>query len=118
MYLCINIPILFAPGMLLGIFDGHGGPQCAQVVSKRLFNYIAAALLPADVLIKFRDGDMSPEKLVETFNNKVQHLCYIYCLVLCFSIIFLSSYFCSRANAIILRILSSIAKFLGHASSS
>ncbi|KAF9804920.1 hypothetical protein SFRURICE_007823 [Spodoptera frugiperda] len=59
-------------GMLLGIFDGHGGPQCAQVVSKRLFNYIAAALLPADVLNKFRDGDMSPEKLVETFNDKMQ----------------------------------------------
>lgn len=60
------------PGLLMGIFDGHGGPQCAQVVSKRLFNYIAAALLPIDVLKKFRDGGLPPEKLVETFNDKMQ----------------------------------------------
>ena len=55
----------------MGIFDGHGGPQCAQVISKRLFAYIAAALLPNDVLNKFREEGLPPEKLLETFNDKV-----------------------------------------------
>jgi len=30
---------------LFGIFDGHGGASCGQVVAKRLFHYIAAGLL-------------------------------------------------------------------------
>lgn len=55
----------------MGIFDGHGGPQCAQVVSKRLLSYIAAALLPTDALKKLREDGLPPEKLVETFNDKV-----------------------------------------------
>ncbi|KAG6449102.1 pyruvate dehydrogenase [acetyl-transferring]-phosphatase 1, mitochondrial [Manduca sexta] len=58
-------------GLLMGVFDGHGGPACAQVVSKRLLNYIAAALLPLDILQKYvKDG--LQENLIETFNDKVQ----------------------------------------------
>ena len=30
---------------LFGIFDGHGGASCGQVVAKRLFHYIASGLL-------------------------------------------------------------------------
>lgn len=57
-------------GLLMGIFDGHGGPACAQVVSKRLLSYIAAGLLPADVLNNFaKDG--TPDCLLENFNDKV-----------------------------------------------
>uniref|UniRef100_A0A182IZZ7 Uncharacterized protein n=1 Tax=Anopheles atroparvus TaxID=41427 RepID=A0A182IZZ7_ANOAO len=37
-------------GLLLGIFDGHGGPACSQVISKRLMRYIAASLVPPDDL--------------------------------------------------------------------
>ncbi|XP_038628763.1 pyruvate dehydrogenase [acetyl-transferring]-phosphatase 2, mitochondrial [Tachyglossus aculeatus] len=33
-------------GMMFGIFDGHAGPACAQVVSERLFYYVAVSLLP------------------------------------------------------------------------
>jgi len=31
-------------GYLLGVFDGHGGAACAQVLAKRLLSYIAASL--------------------------------------------------------------------------
>ncbi|KAJ2954330.1 hypothetical protein O0L34_g2588 [Tuta absoluta] len=56
-------------GILMGVFDGHGGPACAQVISKRLFKYIAAALVPTDVL---KDCiEQSPRTpFIETFNDK------------------------------------------------
>lgn len=38
-------------GVLVGVFDGHSGPKCAQVVSERLFDYIAAEILPYDTLL-------------------------------------------------------------------
>ncbi|XP_071502941.1 pyruvate dehydrogenase [acetyl-transferring]-phosphatase 1, mitochondrial-like [Diadema antillarum] len=41
---------LFTDGMLFGVFDGHGGTACAQAVSERLFNYIAAEILPFQLL--------------------------------------------------------------------
>uniref|UniRef100_UPI0035902386 pyruvate dehydrogenase [acetyl-transferring]-phosphatase 1, mitochondrial-like isoform X1 n=1 Tax=Myxine glutinosa TaxID=7769 RepID=UPI0035902386 len=41
---------LFGPGALIGVFDGHGGPACAQAVSQRLFPYVSAALLPQRTL--------------------------------------------------------------------
>lgn len=53
----------------MGVFDGHGGPACAQVISKRLFNYVAAALLPTDQLKKVIDQPQ--ESLLETFNDRV-----------------------------------------------
>ncbi|XP_042216343.1 pyruvate dehydrogenase [acetyl-transferring]-phosphatase 1, mitochondrial-like [Homarus americanus] len=37
---------LHTTGYLFGVFDGHGGPECSQVVAKRLFDYVAASLLP------------------------------------------------------------------------
>lgn len=66
---CILI-LFFLQGLLMGVFDGHGGPACAQVISKRLFNYIAANLLPADILKKCANEDTC-EPLIETFNDKV-----------------------------------------------
>uniref|UniRef100_A0A1A9UMP7 PPM-type phosphatase domain-containing protein n=1 Tax=Glossina austeni TaxID=7395 RepID=A0A1A9UMP7_GLOAU len=30
---------------ICGIFDGHGGPACSQVVSKRLLRYVAASVI-------------------------------------------------------------------------
>jgi len=35
-------------GMLFGIFDGHGGAACGQVVAKRLLHYVAAGLLTVE----------------------------------------------------------------------
>ncbi|XP_013189136.1 pyruvate dehydrogenase [acetyl-transferring]-phosphatase 1, mitochondrial [Amyelois transitella] len=59
------------PGLLMGVYDGHGGPACAQVISKRLLNYVAAALLPADVLHKYIK-EQPRESLLDTFNDRVE----------------------------------------------
>ncbi|CAD6240174.1 GSCOCG00002539001-RA-CDS [Cotesia congregata] len=58
---------------LLGIFDGHGGNACSQVVSKRLLYYIAACLLPKSTLQNVVETQKSPmevkNNLLETFND-------------------------------------------------
>ncbi|XP_022106633.1 pyruvate dehydrogenase [acetyl-transferring]-phosphatase 1, mitochondrial-like [Acanthaster planci] len=57
--------------MLFGVFDGHHGPACAQVVSERLFNYIAAEALPYKVLQEalrmFASGELL--ELVEWYQH-------------------------------------------------
>ncbi|CAL4126177.1 unnamed protein product, partial [Meganyctiphanes norvegica] len=62
---------LLTEGLLFGVFDGHGGPECSQVVSKRLFEYIALALLPRDALQRVVDsweaGNSLP--LIEVYND-------------------------------------------------
>lgn len=37
-------------GKLFGVFDGHAGPACAQVASKRILRYLAASLTDPDEL--------------------------------------------------------------------
>ncbi|XP_059062356.1 pyruvate dehydrogenase [acetyl-transferring]-phosphatase 1, mitochondrial [Achroia grisella] len=59
------------PGLLMGIFDGHGGPACAQVISKRLLNYVAASLLPLDSLNKYVQENPR-ENLIESYNDRVE----------------------------------------------
>lgn len=60
--------------MLVGVFDGHGGGACAQVIAKRLFNYITACLLPHDSLLDYVTDVMLPKPpdLLERYNDKVQ----------------------------------------------
>jgi len=69
---------LFA-GVLLGVFDGHGGSACAQVVSKRLFHYISACLLPSKLLEQYLNSISTDKKinLLETFNDKVEFVAEI-----------------------------------------
>lgn len=66
-------------GILLGVFDGHGGGACAQVVSKRLFHYISACLLPPKILQEYLTAVQSDKKLelVQTFNDKVEFVAEI-----------------------------------------
>ncbi|XP_044762762.1 pyruvate dehydrogenase [acetyl-transferring]-phosphatase 1, mitochondrial [Coccinella septempunctata] len=66
---------LITSGLLVGVFDGHGGGACAQVVAKRLYQYITACLLPQDQLLKYissLDIVPNPMKLLKSYNNKVQ----------------------------------------------
>ncbi|XP_011299583.1 pyruvate dehydrogenase [acetyl-transferring]-phosphatase 1, mitochondrial [Fopius arisanus] len=63
-------------GLLFGIFDGHGGNSCAQVVSKRLLHYISACLLPQEILLDTLKESKTPEQLrdhlLESFHNKTE----------------------------------------------
>ncbi|KAL6256528.1 hypothetical protein P5V15_012642 [Pogonomyrmex californicus] len=70
---------LLTKGVLLGVFDGHGGGACAQVVSKRLFHYISACLLPPKLLQQYLNSINSDRKLelLETFNDKVEFVAEI-----------------------------------------
>jgi len=63
----------------LGVFDGHGGGACAQVVSKRLFHYISACLLPPKLLQQYLNSIGSDRnlELLETFNDKVEFVAEI-----------------------------------------
>lgn len=56
------------------MFDGHGGSSCAQVISKRLLNYIAACLLPSNMLQTFLQSVISGKdpQLLESFNDKAK----------------------------------------------
>ncbi|CAH0547596.1 unnamed protein product [Brassicogethes aeneus] len=58
-------------GFLVGVFDGHGGGACAQVIAKRLYNYITACLLPHDILAQNIERGNTPA-LIESYNDKVQ----------------------------------------------
>ncbi|XP_072024691.1 pyruvate dehydrogenase [acetyl-transferring]-phosphatase 1, mitochondrial-like [Amphiura filiformis] len=57
--------------MLFGVFDGHRGPACAQSISERLFNYIAAELLPYQDLLQaqrlFDSGEL--REMVEWYHH-------------------------------------------------
>uniref|UniRef100_A0A1B6CKV2 PPM-type phosphatase domain-containing protein n=1 Tax=Clastoptera arizonana TaxID=38151 RepID=A0A1B6CKV2_9HEMI len=60
-------------GVLIGVFDGHGGAACAQVVAKRLYNYITVSLLPPDLLKKYLNSleqNLNDMKLFENINDK------------------------------------------------
>lgn len=62
-------------GLLFGVFDGHAGSACAQVLSKRLYNYIAAYLLSPDLLdqyIKSLSQSDTNAKLITFLNDNVQ----------------------------------------------
>ena len=49
------------PMLLLGVFDGHGGGNCSELVSQRLFNYIALALSSDPVGLV---SETQPSKLI------------------------------------------------------
>ena len=62
-----------AGGMLFGIFDGHGGAACGQVVAKRLFNYIAAGLLPPQDLTNHIEAVTAGDSSQAVFNSLVKN---------------------------------------------
>ncbi|KAJ8924940.1 hypothetical protein NQ315_001103 [Exocentrus adspersus] len=65
---------LLTTGFLVGVFDGHGGGACAQVIAKRLYHYITACLLPHENLLQYflsLTKSDAPD-LIQTYNDKVQ----------------------------------------------
>lgn len=65
---------LLTGGILFGVFDGHGGGACAQVVSKRLFQYISTCLLPHDLLKQYVQSvnTQNELELIETYEDNVE----------------------------------------------
>ncbi|XP_050091170.1 pyruvate dehydrogenase [acetyl-transferring]-phosphatase 1, mitochondrial [Anopheles aquasalis] len=59
-------------GLLLGIFDGHGGPACSQVISKRLMRYIAASLVPPDDLRQHLLNGAQSYSFLNCHNDKLE----------------------------------------------
>ena len=60
-----------SPGTVFAVYDGHGGHQCAQALSERLFDYIAISLLPPDKLEKYSQTmrSESPLQLLNWHHN-------------------------------------------------
>lgn len=66
--------LLLYSGKLFGVFDGHAGFSCAQVICKRLMRYIAASLLPSNLLKeKIAEGAKS-NSFLECHNDKVDFI--------------------------------------------
>ncbi|KAG5889439.1 hypothetical protein JTB14_032772 [Gonioctena quinquepunctata] len=65
---------LLTKAMLFGVFDGHSGGACAQVIAKRIFHYMTACLLPHDVLTNYLQSlaESNPYGLVQAHNDNVQ----------------------------------------------
>lgn len=67
----LKIPNVVQPQYLFGVFDGHAGCACAQVVSERLFSYIAVMLSPLEVVEKIKKGKLDPcDDLLYRFSHK------------------------------------------------
>lgn len=62
---------VYSTGFLSGIFDGHAGPACSQVASKRLLRYIAASILPPDILKKQIQNGARSNSFLRSHNDKV-----------------------------------------------
>ncbi|TDG39768.1 hypothetical protein AWZ03_013811 [Drosophila navojoa] len=63
--------LLHRNGFICGIFDGHAGAACGQVVSKRLLRYISAATLPRQVLREQMKQDCTSQSFLKCHNDKV-----------------------------------------------
>ncbi|XP_008255619.1 pyruvate dehydrogenase [acetyl-transferring]-phosphatase 2, mitochondrial [Oryctolagus cuniculus] len=59
-------------GLMFGVFDGHGGPACAQAVSERLFYYVAVSLMSYQTLEQM-EGAMENMKPVLPILQWLKH---------------------------------------------
>ncbi|XP_073830446.1 pyruvate dehydrogenase [acetyl-transferring]-phosphatase 1-like protein, mitochondrial [Musca autumnalis] len=58
-------------GFICGIFDGHAGPACSQVISKRLLRYIAASLIDRKILKEEIAKGCNSQSFLKCHNDKV-----------------------------------------------
>ncbi|XP_020808838.1 pyruvate dehydrogenase [acetyl-transferring]-phosphatase 1, mitochondrial [Drosophila serrata] len=63
--------LLHRNGFICGIFDGHAGASCGQVVSKRLLRYVSAATLPRQVLRAQMKEGCSSQSFLKCHNDNV-----------------------------------------------
>uniref|UniRef100_A0A0A9WX38 [Pyruvate dehydrogenase [acetyl-transferring]]-phosphatase 1, mitochondrial n=3 Tax=Lygus hesperus TaxID=30085 RepID=A0A0A9WX38_LYGHE len=64
---------LLSDGLLIGVFDGHAGAACAQVLAKRLFKYVSASLLPAEDIIKLNSTLQETEtRIIDYYNDRYE----------------------------------------------
>lgn len=57
-------------GFICGIFDGHGGPACSQVISKRLLRYVAAGAIDRGTLNEIITKDYNSQSFLRCHNDK------------------------------------------------
>lgn len=62
---------LHTSGLLVGVFDGHAGHACAQVICKRLMRYIGTGLVPPEFLRQQLDAGVQSHGFLECHNDKV-----------------------------------------------
>lgn len=62
---------------ICGVFDGHGGPACSQVISKRLLRYIAASVIDKRTLINELIKGCSSQSFLRCLNDKVRSKIYL-----------------------------------------
>ncbi|KAH8400308.1 hypothetical protein KR215_010056 [Drosophila sulfurigaster] len=63
--------LLHRNGFICGVFDGHGGAACGQVVSKRLLRYISAGTLPRQVLREQMKQGCTSQSFLKCHNDNV-----------------------------------------------
>lgn len=61
----------FSKGYMFGVFDGHGGRYCAQVIAKRLMRYIAAQLANSATLKTNLENKIPSHEYLTYFNDQV-----------------------------------------------
>lgn len=62
--------LVHTTGLLVGIFDGHAGNSCSQVISKRLLRYIGASLIPPSVLQQALADGAKSNAFLKCHNDK------------------------------------------------
>jgi pyruvate dehydrogenase phosphatase len=62
--------LIHTNGLLVGIFDGHAGNSCSQVISKRLLRYIGASLLPPATLRQCLQDGARSNSFLKCHNDK------------------------------------------------
>lgn len=58
-------------GKLFGVFDGHAGPSCAQIICKRLMRYIASGLVSSNILREQLKSGAKSNSFLQCHNDKV-----------------------------------------------
>ncbi|KAK6186406.1 hypothetical protein SNE40_008447 [Patella caerulea] len=59
---------------LFGVYDGHAGCACAQALNERLFNYLAVALSPSEVVERVKNGEIDLDKeLLHWYHGGVEY---------------------------------------------